>query len=385
MLTNAEEAQDGSARAETILTRAGFEPPASEVVLVQSSASRPGDPAFRAAVGDLTSALRQTPEVGRVKSTAVSKDGRSELVSFDVAGKADTADKHIQPVLDRVAAVQRAHPGFTLQEVGDASANQAANDVIDKDLQHAELTSVPVTFVILLLAFGAFVAAGLPVLLALSAVLATVGLGAVVSHVIHASDTTSSVVVLMGMAVGIDYSLFYLRREREERARGREPREALHAAAATSGRAVLVSGLTVVVACAGMTLSGSADFVSLGFGHPRRPHRDDRVAHGAACASRPSWRPRRLGLAPLVEARQRRVACVESRAPAGAALSPRGFSRRGGGPRRRRPAGVPHAHGERGLRLVSEEPAGREGVPRRGALVPGHAEPGGGRRGRRTT
>ena len=266
MLTSAEESQDGSARAETILTRAGFEPPASEVVLVQSSAARPGDPAFRTAVGDLVTALGRMPEVGRVKSTAVSKDGRSELVSFDVAGKADTADKHIQPVLDRVAAVERAHPGFTLQEVGDASVNRAANDVINKDLQHAELTSVPVTFAILLLAFGAFVAAGLPVLLALSAVLATVGLGAVVSHAIHASDTTSSVVVLMGMAVGIDYSLFYLRREREERVRGREPREALHAAAATSGRAVLVSGLTVAVACAGMTLSGSGDFVSMGFG-----------------------------------------------------------------------------------------------------------------------
>ena len=266
MLTNAEMSQDGSARAETILARAGFEPPASEVVLVQSGTSRPGDPAFRAAVADVTSALRKLPEVARVKSTAVSKDGRAELVSFDMAGKGDTADKHIQPVLDRVAAVQRAHPGISLQEVGDASANKAGNDVINTDLKHAELTSVPVTFAILLLAFGAFVAAGIPVLLALSAVLATVGLGALVSHVIHASDTTSSVVVLMGMAVGIDYSLFYLRREREERARGRAPREALHAAAATSGRAVLVSGLTVVVACAGMTLSGSGDFVSLGFG-----------------------------------------------------------------------------------------------------------------------
>ena len=265
-LTNAEEAQGGSARAETILSRANFEPPVSEVVLVRSSAARPGDPAFDATVADLTSALRRMPQVGRLRSTAVSKDGPSELVGFDVAGKADDADTRIQPVLDRVAAVQRAHPGFTLQEVGDASANHAANDVIDADLHHAELTSVPVTFVILLLAFGAFVAAGLPVLLALSAVLATVGLGALVSHVIHASDTTSSVVVLMGMAVGIDYSLFYLRREREERARGRAPREALHVAAATSGKAVLVSGLTVVVACAGMTLSGSGDFVSMGFG-----------------------------------------------------------------------------------------------------------------------
>ena len=122
----------------------------------------------------------------------MSKDGPSELVGFDVAGKADDADTRIQPVLDRVAAVQRAHPGFTLQEVGDASANHAANDVIDADLHHAELTSVPVTFVILLLAFGAFVAAGLPVLLAFSGVLATIGLSALASHVVAAGDATKS-------------------------------------------------------------------------------------------------------------------------------------------------------------------------------------------------
>jgi putative drug exporter of the RND superfamily len=265
-LTNAEQAQAGSARAETILAHHGFELPASEDILVRSYTARPGQAAFAVTVGDLVLALRQMPQVARVDGIAVSKDGRSELVSFDVAGKADTADSRIQPVLESVAAVQRAHPGFTLQEVGDASVNRAVNDVIGQDLRRAEVTSVPVTFAILLLAFGAFVAAGLPVLLAISAVLATVGLGALVSHAIHASSTTSSVVVLMGMAVGVDYSLFYLRREREERARGRGPREALHAAADTSGRAVLVSGLTVVVACAGLMLSGSKDFVSMGFG-----------------------------------------------------------------------------------------------------------------------
>jgi putative drug exporter of the RND superfamily len=266
MLTSAEESQGGSAQAEGMLARAGFEPPAAEEVLVRSGAARPGDPAFRAAVADLVATLRRSPEVAALQSPIVSADGRSELVRFDVAGKADTADTRIEPVLDRVASVQRAHPGFTLQEVGEASVNHAASGVIAQDLRRAEMTSVPVTFAILLLAFGAFVAAGLPVLLALTAVTATVGLGAVVSHAIHASTTTSSVVVLMGMAVGVDYSLFYLRREREERARGRTPREALHTAAATSGKAVLVSGLTVVVACAGLMLSGSSDFASMGFG-----------------------------------------------------------------------------------------------------------------------
>ena len=125
---------------------------------------------------------------------------------------------------------------------------------------------MPLTFLILLLAFGAFVAAGLPVLLAFSAVLAAIGLSEASSHLVHSVDTTASVIVLMGMAVGVDYSLFYLKREREERARGADPETALSRAAATSGRAVLVSGLTVMTAAAGMILSGSKIFTSLGLG-----------------------------------------------------------------------------------------------------------------------
>jgi uncharacterized membrane protein YdfJ with MMPL/SSD domain len=265
-LTTAESSQGDSGKAETILAENGFQTPAGESVLVRGKAAKPGDPSFRAAEGDLLAALRALPQVEHLRSPVRSADGRSELVSFDMTGNPDTADARVQPVLDAVAAVQRAHPGFSLAEVGQASANHAAGGVIDQDLSRAERLSVPVTFAILLLAFGAFVAAGIPVLLAFSAVLATLGLGAAVSHVVPASSTTASVVVLMGMAVGVDYSLFYLRREREERARGSEPRQALHTAAATSGRAVLVSGLTVVIACAGMLFSGSNEFVSMGLG-----------------------------------------------------------------------------------------------------------------------
>ena len=126
--------------------------------------------------------------------------------------------------------------------------------------------SLPITFLILLLAFGAFVAAGVPVLLAFSAVLASVGVSNLVSHVAHASGATSSVILLIGMAVGVDYSLFYVKREREERAAGREGREAVHRAAATSGQAVLVSGATVLVAMAGLLFAGSGVFTSIGIG-----------------------------------------------------------------------------------------------------------------------
>jgi len=165
-----------------------------------------------------------------------------------------------------VAAMQRAHPGYTVAEFGDASGNHELNATVGKDFTKAEHLSVPLTFLILLLAFGAFVAAGVPVLLSFSAVLASIGLSSLVSHVAHASDATSSVILLIGMAVGVDYSLFYVKREREERAAGLEGRDALHRAAATSGQAVLISGATVLVAMAGMLFAGSSIFTSIGIG-----------------------------------------------------------------------------------------------------------------------
>ncbi len=134
--------------------------------------------------------------------------------------------------------------------------------MVGSDLERAGLLSLPVTLVVLVLAFGALVAAGIPLLLALTAVIATMGLLSVPSHVWPVDENVSAVVLLIGLAVGVDYSLFYLKREREERAAGRSESAALEAAAATSGRAVLVSGLTVIVAMAGMFLTGDPTFGS---------------------------------------------------------------------------------------------------------------------------
>src|SRR4029077_14735437 len=134
------------------------------------------------------------------------------------------------------------------------------------DFKRAEYSSVPVTLVILLFAFGALVAAGLPVLLAFSGVLATIGSSSVAGHLFAAGDATQSVILLIGMAVGVDYSLFYIRREREERAAGASHREALLRTAGTSGYAVLISGLTVLIAMAGMLFPGNAIFTSIAVG-----------------------------------------------------------------------------------------------------------------------
>ncbi|MDQ1007595.1 putative membrane protein YdfJ with MMPL/SSD domain [Streptomyces sp. V4I23] len=123
---------------------------------------------------------------------------------------------------------------------------------------------MPVALGILLIAFGALVAALLPVLLAITAIMATMGLMGVVSQVMPMSDTANSVMLLVGLAVGVDYCLFYLRREREERAAGRDGRTAILIAAATSGRAVVVSGVTVCVAMAGMLFTGIGEFESMG-------------------------------------------------------------------------------------------------------------------------
>ena len=107
-------------------------------------------------------------------------------------------------------------------------------------------------------------AAGIPLLLALTAVIATFGLVALPSQVMPVAEEAAAMVLLVGLAVGVDYSMFYLKREREERAAGRSEREALEVAAATAGRSVLISGLTVMVAMAGLFLTADATFASFG-------------------------------------------------------------------------------------------------------------------------
>jgi uncharacterized membrane protein YdfJ with MMPL/SSD domain len=268
-LTTAEQSTGETARAEQILAAAGFTTPAGESVLVRSRTLTVDERAFGAAVRAVTTTLRSMPQVKNLRAGGAgetSRDGQAQLIQFDMKGKADTAYKRVKPILDAVAGLQRANPSFTIAEFGLASSTKELNDTIGRDFSHAERLSLPVTFLILLVAFGAFVAAGVPVLLAFSAVLGSIGLSELVSHVAHASDATSSVILLMGMAVGVDYSLFYLKRAREERAGGHLGHEGLFRAAATSGQAVLISGCTVLIAMAGMLFAGSKIFVSIGIG-----------------------------------------------------------------------------------------------------------------------
>ncbi len=273
-LTNAEMGNGQSGRALRTY-EAAFPNAEAEQVLIQGrGAARPGTPAFESAVRDLLARLGSLRTVGEIRSpltpgnaNLLSRDGRSALVTFRIAGDQNQAQRNVDAALAATAAAARAHPAVRIGEFGTASSNKALTQAFVKDFRKAEYTSLPVTLLILLFAFGALVAAGVPLLLGLTAVFGALGLLGPLSHLIPVSEgQIDSVVLLIGLAVGVDYSMFYLRRKLEERHRGSDGETALARAAATSGRAVLISGLTVMTAMAGMFLAGNAVFSSFAMG-----------------------------------------------------------------------------------------------------------------------
>jgi uncharacterized membrane protein YdfJ with MMPL/SSD domain len=216
---------------------------AQEMVLIESAQATAEQPRFRAVVADVQQKLEALPDTQNFENPydpahggQISTDGHSALLRYQLAGKdADVADS-VKPAVAAVDATQEAHPGFTLGEFGDASTNQQINDRVVDDFGKALKTSLPVTLIILLIAFGAVVAAAIPLLLALTAVMATIGIMGPVSHAIGGVDSSiNEVILLIGLAVGVDYSMFYLRRAREEREAGRSEDASLGGAGATSG------------------------------------------------------------------------------------------------------------------------------------------------------
>ena len=269
-----------SRTADRIISDAGFTVDAegntvdevSEMVLIQSQTLTVKDPAFRAAVRDAEKTLAGYPQVTHLQSPLgagsaglTSKDRHSAMISYTPKGTYDEAVLYIDTLAAAVEQVQARHAGVTLASVG-VSTSKAIDAEIKSGLGKAGMISIPLTVVILMLILGSLVAALVPLLISISAVLATFGLVGVASQGIPASENIMEVVLLVGLAVGVDYALFYMRREREERAAGRSEGAALEAAAATSGHAVLVSGMTVLIAMAGMFLSGDKEFMSFSVG-----------------------------------------------------------------------------------------------------------------------
>jgi uncharacterized membrane protein YdfJ with MMPL/SSD domain len=264
-----------SKRGDMIVEAAGFPDRAGEQVLVQGKGSvRAGDPEVAAAVKDVVRRLAQIEGVTEIESPldpaarghTVSRDGRSVVVNFTMTGTDEHVEKLVEQPLAAVAATRAAHPDVRVEQFGDVSATKAIAAQDATDGKRSQLISNGLTLIILLVAFGAVVAAGLPLVLGASAVAGTVGLLGPVSQIYALPADVAELVVIIGLAVGVDYAMFYSRRVMEERDRGHSAEAAVEVAAATSGRAVLISGMTVLTAMAGLLFAGNPIFVGFAVG-----------------------------------------------------------------------------------------------------------------------
>lgn len=254
-----------SASATRLADDAGLRDPATESILIQSDQGKVNDEA-RGAAKALRATLQDVSEVTSVAPPVPSGDGKALLLQVVLKGDVDSAGDHVAPITDATEAAGRAHPGLRVEETGAASIHNEFDEWIGQDLGRVSKISLPVTLVILLLIFGALVMAGVPLLLGLSAVASALGMWALASHVVPDPGPVADVIGLMGLAVGVDYCLFYLRRYREECARGYDATSAVNIAAATSGHSVVVSGIAVLFSVSGLYFSGDVMLSALATG-----------------------------------------------------------------------------------------------------------------------
>jgi putative drug exporter of the RND superfamily len=233
-----------SARGYAMMDEHGLWGPPRELAYLHASAAR----VPRSAIVDV---VRRFRAIGVTPEVKLSNDRRSAVVLAELRREVD-----VERIRAAVAAAAHEHPQLTIEETGDVSSDQARNHTVDHDLHRAELLSIPVTLLVLLLAFGSLAAALVPVLLALSAVAAGLGLLGPLSQLFPVEDSSKTVVLLIGMAVGVDYALFFVVRSRAERRHGATVDNALETTLRTSGRTIVVSGATVAIAMAGMYTAG---------------------------------------------------------------------------------------------------------------------------------
>ncbi|HEX6195818.1 MAG TPA: MMPL family transporter [Jiangellaceae bacterium] len=264
-VTESEVAVGESGRAAEYIESAEFDDPATDNVLISPEGGWDAATAEEAAA-DVGSRLAAMDEVAGVGEPVPSPVSDALLVPITLNAEPDEADALIEPIHEEVAAVNTAYPDLRIESVGSTSIGYGIDQTVNEDLGNAGMLSLPITLGVLLVVFGALVAAGVPLVLGFSAVAAATGLWALASQVIPDIGSVPQLILLFGLAVGVDYSLFYLKREREERQRGHGTVDAVRIAAATSGRAVVVSALTTLVALAGLYLSGDAIFRALGTG-----------------------------------------------------------------------------------------------------------------------
>ena len=252
----------------------------AETIIVRSPDATVDDPGFQATVQRVTDAFRADPEV--VTSVVnyyelvaqnpegaaglLSADRRTTIIPVTLTGSLEEATEHGADVLAMIHEQQEAAPGFTILTVGDGSLNEEVNSLTEEDIARGESIGAGIAFLILIIIFGALVAAFVPLILAIISIGIAFGLAALVSQLSELSFFVTSMVTMIGLAVGIDYALFVVERYREERRRGASTQDAIVIAGGTASRAVLFSGLTVVVALLGLFIVPNNIYRSLSIG-----------------------------------------------------------------------------------------------------------------------
>ena len=246
----------------------------NELVIVQSQESTVDDSEFQQIVNSIhadVSALG--PNIIRPQTLLnyfqtpaeflVSQDRHTLIMPFTMAGDVDAASEHIEEVVDVVDG-HKGDPNFKVLLVGQATLGLDFQEVAQEGLLKGEIFGAPIALIILILVLGAVVAALIPLTMAIVAIVLAMGLASLVGQLVELSFFVENMITMIGLAVGIDYSLFFLSRYREERSRGLDKIEAIARAGATANRTVVFSGMTVVLGFIGLLLVPSNVFIGIG-------------------------------------------------------------------------------------------------------------------------
>ena len=266
----------------------------AEIVIVQSESLTVEDEAFRAKVeevhedilalgpGTIAGGIQGQPlfhyydvaaagplippeDLERLVPLLVSPDRRTALIHYTLSGSSQEAVANVEEVMDTVREADGAD-GFLVLIGGDASVAHESNELAERDLQKGEMFGVPVALLVLLILLGAVVATLLPLALAVMSIVLAIGAVAVIGQFNQLVFFVTAMIVMIGLAVGIDYALLIVSRFKEEMARGAAPREAAARTGATAGRTVFFSGMTVVLALVGLFMVPTSFHQSLALG-----------------------------------------------------------------------------------------------------------------------
>ncbi len=272
--------------ADMLEARMGYETPLTETIVISSESLTVDVPEFKQVVDNVFTELGTLPELvdqdpaktvnyylaaeapdpaaAAQAEQLVSGDRSTLLIPVTLLGEFEDVHEEAEPYVDAINA--QATEAVTVSSVGDMTTNETFNTISEEDLQRAEIVGLPIALVILIIVFGALLAALIPIGMALASVAIATGIAALIGTQYPLSFFIVNMISVIGLAVGIDYALFVIERYREERRHGRAKFDAIEVAGGTATKAVVFSGLTVVFALFGLFLMPNSIFRSLGLG-----------------------------------------------------------------------------------------------------------------------